>query len=202
MRLIYGTGNPAKLALMRQNLEGLPVEIVGLPEVLQTPPGVAETGADPLENATIKAKAYARALQERAPVFSCDSGLYIEGVPDALQPGVHVRRVNGRSLTDDEMIAYYSALLARYGGRCIAQYRSAVCLVSRGGQIIRSAAEDLSGERFILSSRAHPRRRQGHPLDSLSIEIASGRYYFDLQKTRASSTAGGYRRFFKEALGL
>lgn len=41
------------------------------------------------------------------PVFSCDSGLYfdgVHGVQEEIQPGVHVRNVNGRSLLDEDHI--------------------------------------------------------------------------------------------------
>ena len=65
-----------------------------------------ETGNTPLENARQKAIAYYQVF--KMPVFSCDSGLYFDEVPDEIQPGVHVRNVNGRCLSDDEMIAYYT----------------------------------------------------------------------------------------------
>lgn len=44
------------------------------------------------------------------PVFSCDSGLYFDNVPDEIQPGVHVRTINGKYLSDEEMLAYYTGL--------------------------------------------------------------------------------------------
>ena len=40
-----------------------------------------------------------------------DDTLYIEGVPKDLQPGLFVRRVNGKSLTDEEMIEHYTNLV-------------------------------------------------------------------------------------------
>lgn len=36
------------------------------------------------------------------PCMGMDDTLYLEGVPDDLQPGLFVRRVNGKSLTDEE----------------------------------------------------------------------------------------------------
>ena len=57
-----------------------------------------------IENARIKALAYYAALKR--PVFTCDSGLYIDGLADSEQPGVHVRMVNGKRLTDDEMVVH------------------------------------------------------------------------------------------------
>ena len=109
MKLLYGTGNPAKLSVMRNKLEDLGIELIGLHDLDAEIPSVAEDGRTPLENARQKALAYYDAFG--IPVFSCDSGLYFEGVPDEVQPGVHVRTVHGKSLTDEEMLDYYSGLL-------------------------------------------------------------------------------------------
>ena len=91
--------------------EQLDIELIGLNDLRaegKIIPEVIEDGNTPLENARLKAMAYYEAFQ--IPVFSCDSGLYFDNVPDEVQPGVHVRNVNGKSLSDDEMIDYYSGL--------------------------------------------------------------------------------------------
>ena len=96
MKLLYGTGNAAKVSVMRQRLSGLNLELVSLQDLEaegKELPEIAEDGASLLENAKEKALAYYRAFQ--VPVFSCDSGLYIEGIPEEEQPGIHVRRVRG-----------------------------------------------------------------------------------------------------------
>ena len=111
-KLLYGTGNPAKLESMRRRLGGLQVEILGLEDMEREAPDVSEDGCTPLENARKKALAYH--LFYGIPVFSCDSGLYFEGLPEELQPGVHVRTVNGRYLTDGEMLEYYSSMAEKY----------------------------------------------------------------------------------------
>ena len=38
MKLLYGTGNPAKLAAMRSRLAALPVEVLGLKDMPAPPP--------------------------------------------------------------------------------------------------------------------------------------------------------------------
>lgn len=111
MKLLYGTGNLAKLSAMRNRLEQLDIELIGLNDLRvegKNVPEVKEDGNTPLENARLKAMVYYEAFQ--IPVFSCDSGLYFDNVPDEVQPGVHVRNVNGKCLSDDEMIDYYSGL--------------------------------------------------------------------------------------------
>ena len=92
MKLLYATGNPAKLSAMQRRLEGTGIEVIGLKDVEKEVPVVPETGKSPLENARQKAMAYYKALQ--IPLFSCDSGLYFDNVPDEVQPGIHVRTVN------------------------------------------------------------------------------------------------------------
>ena len=113
-QLICGTTNKGKIDFMRRRLEPLGIEMLSLADVNAPKLDIDESGNSPLENAKIKALAYYRALKQ--PVFSADSGLYLDGVDDARQPGVHVRRVGGRNLTDDEMIEYYSSLAAEMGG--------------------------------------------------------------------------------------
>ena len=36
-----------------------------------------------------------------------DSGLFLEGIPKSQQPGTFVRRVNGRTLSDEEVIELF-----------------------------------------------------------------------------------------------
>lgn len=124
--LIYGTRNRAKLDAMRRCVQPFGIAIEGLPPGTNIPP-VDESGSDPLENAQIKASAFYRVLHR--PVFSCDSGLFFDGLPAGEQPGTHVRRVQGRELTDNEMIEYYAALAAKHGGRLTARYQNAIYLI-------------------------------------------------------------------------
>ncbi len=198
--LVYGTGNPAKLAGMRKALAGLPIELIGLAELGAPVPDVEETGRSPLENAMAKARAYHAALHRA--VFSCDSGLYCEGLPEELQPGVHVRHVNGRVLTDEQMTAYYAGLAHTYG-ELISRYRNAVCLITEDGREISSMAEELSGKPFLICDTPHEKRVPGFPLDRLSKRLDTREYYYDrpLQSvTIETDIDAGFRRFFTAAL--
>ena len=197
--LIYATTNPAKLASMAGMLSPLGIVLNGLPQGVDFP-AIAENGQCPRENALLKAMVYYSIL--RKPLFSCDSGLYIEGLPPGSQPGVHVRRVDGRSLDDKEMIAHYSSLAAGLGGRARAHYQNAVCLVTEGGRVHRHDGPELAGKAFWLVDKPHDRRVPGFPLDSLSVHIASGKYYYDLaeEAVEDGAMAEGFRQFFREAL--
>lgn len=199
MTLLFGTGNPAKLNIMRESLKGLDIEIIGLRDMDKSPPNVDESGSSPLENARIKALSYYRFYG--IPVFSLDSGLFFENVPDDLQPGVHVRNVACKQLSDNEMIEYYAALAREYGGRLTARYKNALFLVLSENETFQSMDESLWGELFYIVDAPHKRQhKEGFPLDRLSVDIASGKYYFDLPENVETSMNVGFRRFFENSL--
>jgi 8-oxo-dGTP diphosphatase len=202
-RLMYGTGNPAKLNAMREWLSDLPISIDRLDEYA---PPIPEDGKTPMENARQKAVAYFQTY--RRPVFSCDSGLVLTGVPDRMNPGVHARRPEGKPLSDEEMLLYYAGLSREYGkdGFLPARYQNAVCLVMDGGVIMEYDGEDICSDIFLLSDKPHPMRTPGWPLDSLSVSTQSGKYWFDLsgEERRLShkDLRPGFVGFFRRALHL
>ena len=205
MKLLYGTGNQAKLSAMRSRLKQLDIELIGLDDLRaegKTIPQVVEDGKSPLENARLKAIAYYEAFN--IPVFSCDSGLYFDSVPEAIQPGVHVRNVNGKCLTDDEMIDYYSGLVKIYGN-LVARYRNAICFVQDDTHIYEAMEPSMESEKFILTDKPHSViRKKGFPLDSISLDIKTNKYYYDLPTDRLEQVAveDGFLDFFKRILDL
>ena len=200
MRLVYGTNNPAKLSAMRSRLAGLNIELIGLEETDKEIPVVEEKGKNPIENAKQKAFAYYKALKE--PVFSCDTGLYFDNTPEKVQPGVHVRNINGKCLNDDEMITYYSGLAKEYGN-LVAQYRNAICLILDENHIYSAMEESMASEPFIITSKPHPQRQAGFPIDSISIDIKTGKYYFDLDNKEVDTNVeNGFFKFIKKYINL
>lgn len=200
MKLIYGTSNLAKIKAMREMLKETDIEMIGLNELKMSLPKIEEDGKNPLENARKKAFAYHQATG--LPVFSCDSGLYFEGLEPELQPGVFVRRINGKELTDEEMISYYSNMARKRGGSLKAQYKNAICLVINSEHIFEDQGEDLSSGYFLLVDTPHKKREKGFPLDSLSVDPSSGCYYYDLEPESEWDFVReeGFRRFFEAAL--
>lgn len=198
-KLLYGTGNPAKLSDMRNRLEGLGIEVVGLKDLNREIPSVPENGNTPLENARQKAMAYYQAFH--MPVFSCDSGLYFDEVPDAVQPGVHVRTVNGKYLTDEEMISYYSDLARQYGD-LTARYKNAICFVMDEEHIYEAMSPSMESETFLITEKPHRILKPGFPLDSLSVDIKSGKYYYDLKDDERDQVEAedGFAEFFREIM--
>ena len=203
MKLLYGTGNLAKLSAMRNRLEQLDIELIGLNDLRaegKIIPEVIEDGNTPLENARLKAMAYYEVFQ--IPVFSCDSGLYFDNVPDEVQPGVYVRNVNGKCLSDDEMIDYYSGLVKTYGN-LVARYRNAICFFMDDTHIYEAMEPSMESEKFILTDKPHSTiRKEGFPLDSISLDIKTNKYYYDLPEDRLEQVAveDGFLQFFKNIL--
>lgn len=196
MKILYGTTNPAKLNSMRRWLSGLDIELVSLNDMQGDIPDVPETGDTPLENAELKARAYYKAFG--IPVFSCDSGLYFDSLPQ-YSPKVHVRNVGGKCLTDDEMIEYYGGLAAKHGD-IVARYRNAICLVLDEQHIYTEFSDDISWNPFLITAVPHEKRVEGYPLDSLSKYIENGEYCYDSEKPQYEEK-NGFARFFREVLG-
>jgi XTP/dITP diphosphohydrolase len=126
-RLLLASANPGKLRELRAILHGVPVELVGLAEAgLGQPPEVDETGATFLENALLKARAYA-AWSGLAAVAD-DSGLEVDALGGA--PGVRSARYAGPGASDQ---ANLDKLLAALAGvppeRRTARFRCAAVLV-------------------------------------------------------------------------
>lgn len=197
MKLLYGTGNPAKIAAMKRRLSELDIEIIGLKDLGKDIPKVVEDGNTPLENAKKKALKYYEAF--KMPVFSCDSGLYIDEIPEELQPGIHVRTINGKYLTDQEMLEYYSGLARQYGD-LTARYRNAICLVLDEEHVYPAMEESMASQPFIITSVSHSIHKEGFPLDSLSIDIKTGKYYYDLEHDELDQVAveDGFLEFFRK----
>ena len=198
MKVLFGTTNESKLKSMQRMTEDIAIELIGLKDLNVPLPQVDESGGDILQNAELKARAYWQAFH--IPVFSCDSGLFFDGLPSSLQPGTRVRRVNGNNLSDDEMIEYYASLAHSHGGALVARYRNAICFILDENTVFKSADDSLSSEPFLLTDAAHPKREKGYPLDALSKDIKTGRYYYDLPRSCADHSELSLRNFIINAL--
>ena len=206
MQIIYGTGNDAKIAYMQRVLSALPCKIIGLKDAAGARgivvPEVKETGKTPLENARLKAESYFQIF--KCPVFSCDSGLYLwnhttgDMLPESLQPGIHVRGEGGIRLSDEELILHYTALVKEYGpvrGR----YKNAICLIWDEQHREESMEMDLWGEPFLFTDVPHKKRVPGFPLDSISLDAKTHRYFYDLEDDSQDGlvSEGGFVHFFR-----
>ncbi len=109
-KIVVATRNPAKKERFKRLLgkiaeEALSLEdfnFVGKPE---------ESGGNAEENAKIKALYYFKNLN--LPVFSEDESLFVDFLPAEQQPGVFVRRVNGKELSDQELLSYWKSIISK-----------------------------------------------------------------------------------------
>ena len=98
-KVLFATGNDSKAKRFKDGLLRNGIEIITIKDIDEDIE-VLEDGKDAIENALIKARAYAKVLD--IPVFAMDDSLYIDNIPDDKQPGLYVRRVNGKRLSDEE----------------------------------------------------------------------------------------------------
>lgn len=173
MKLLYATNNNSKVYNMRRRLENIPIEII-TPKELGIKLNVIEDGKTAVENAIKKAQAYYE--ETKIPTIAGDSGLFIDGIPSGKQPGLFVRRVNGKVLSDDEMIDYYTKLIESIGGKSMGYYVTGLALFTEHGLFTTEISED----KFILSSSTSKNNHRGNPLDVMTIDPVSQKFYTDM----------------------
>jgi 8-oxo-dGTP diphosphatase len=179
---------------MREMLQGLNIDIIGLNDV-GIDIDVDESGTSPLENARAKAMAYYKITG--IPTFSCDSGLFIEGLEEEKQPGVHVRRINDKYLNDEEFIEYYTGLILNIGHDIKAKFKNAICLILNENHIFEYNGDDIA-DHFLMTSKPHNTRKPGFPMDSISLDIETGKYFMDTRERgkNEKEITEGFRKFF------
>ena len=158
-QIIVGTKNKAKLAQIKGALASLQLNIIGLPD--DNLPDVKEDGKTAQENAKKKALAYAGVLGH--PVLSMDNALYFENLPDEKQPGINVRRIEGRSdrPTDTELLNYYSELIKGLGDKVNGHWDFAICFAYPDGKIHETTIVSPR----IFTSKISSKTIEGYPLE-------------------------------------
>ena len=162
MEVLFATTNPAKIKSYKEKLEKHGIKVLTLKD-LELNIDVEETGNTAIENARIKAETYGKSAKKIT--IGMDTNLFFENVPEDKQPGTHVRRVNGKTLTDEEMIKYYKKLASEFGGKITAKWVNGVAIYN--GKETKTYS--FSKSKFYLVDKESPKRRIGYPLDSISI---------------------------------
>lgn len=173
MKVLFATTNPAKVGKYQKALEEKGIELITIKD-LNFKLNIQENGKDAIENAYIKAKSYYDAT--KIPTIGMDNNLFIEELPDEKQPGTYVRRVNGKELTDDEMIEYYANLVKEYGGKLTAKWVYGMVICDNKGTEKYSWTKD----HFYFIDKPCEKRNQGYPLDSISIVPEFNKYLVEL----------------------
>ncbi len=181
MKVLFATTNPAKIKKYESGLEKNGIELITIKD-LDIKVEVDENGKNALENAFIKAKSYYDATGIVS--IGMDNNLFIEGLPKEKQPGTHVRRVNGKTLTDEEMIDYYTQLVKENGGDLIAKWVY--------GMVIYDGVEkkefSWSKGNFHFLDMPCEKRNPGYPLDSIAFIPKYNKYLVELtQEEKANN---------------
>ncbi len=124
--VVVATTNPGKLAEFRSLLEGIPVELVSVADVLGAPLTVVEDGQTFEQNARKKAQAVADATLMLT--IADDSGLEVDALGG--EPGVRSARYAGERATDAENNAALLQALSEVPaeGRK-ARFRCVLCMI-------------------------------------------------------------------------
>ncbi|CVH76347.1 Non-canonical purine NTP pyrophosphatase [Clostridiales bacterium CHKCI006] len=182
MKYLFATTNKAKIRYYATKLRERGIEVITL-EDLNITCDVDETGKDPVENAIIKARAYYEL--SGVPTIALDDGLFLEGVPAHIQPGTHVRRVNGKRLNDKEMIDYYIGLVNQYGdnGALKGYFLKGVAIVDQNSV----STFDYKAKRCFTNKQSQV-IDEGYPLASIQIISPFNKFKSELTEEEEKRT--------------
>lgn len=145
-KLFYATHNQYKVQTMKNRLANLNIQVI-TPYDLDLHIEVEENENTVVENAILKAKSYYDIT--KIPTLGANSSLFVEKFTH--QPGLFVRRINGKYLTDDELENYYIQELNTVGGTSKAYYITSLALFIEDHIYTTKIQEDA----FILTSQKY-----------------------------------------------
>jgi inosine/xanthosine triphosphate pyrophosphatase family protein len=174
-QILFATGNPTKAKRFSESLLKKEIEVISLKDI-DLDIEIDENGKTAIENALIKARAYYK--ETGITTMAMDDTLYLDNVPKDKQPGLYVRRINGKRLTDDEMLNYYSNLVKEYGinGKITARWIYGMAIIKNGIEYTYT----WSKEDFYLTDIPSNIINPGYPLNSISINKKLNKYFTDL----------------------
>ena len=174
-KVLFATGNPSKAKRFSDGLLKKGIEVITLADI-NLNIDVEENGKTAIENALLKARAYSKCVD--IPVFAMDDNLYLENVPLEKQPGMFVRRVDGKRLSDDEMIIHYCNLVKQYGinGKLDCRWIYGMAIVNNGIENTYT----WSKEGFYMVDKPTAKVNPGYPLNSISVNKKLNKYFTDI----------------------
>lgn len=175
-QIIFATSNESKSKRFSKGLKELGIEVLSLKDI-DVNLDVEEDGSTAIENALIKARECYK--KTKKPSMGMDDTLYMEGVPEDLQPGLFVRRVNGKNLTDEEMIEHYTNLVKEYGkdGRINCKWIYGLAVINEKGE---EATYTWSKDDFYMVSTRSDKINPGYPLNSISKYKKLDKYFTEV----------------------
>lgn len=197
METLIATKNKGKIKKYSTMLDALNIKYKTLNDFNENIE-VEENGLTPKENSIIKAKAYYKKFN--MPVLVDDCGLVIDKLPPEKQPGVFVRRYNGKVLTDEEMIELYSRELDEVGGESTGSFVIAITIIDKEGKI---HTIETKHERLFVSKPCKE-RILGYPMNSLIYNKETNTYLAQIYEGKNIYKGNSFEsdlEFIKSVLG-
>lgn len=195
MKVLIATTNLGKVQIYKEAFDELGIEVLSLKDV-NVDIDVEENGNSVIENAVIKAKAYHKLTG--MPVLANDSGLIIDKFRPEDQPGLLVRRHNGKELTDEELLELYITKLNEVGGESPAHYEVGLAIVDREGVL---HTREFRPKRYFVNKPSSTLIK-GIPLFSLCYDFESKKYLSEMTPKERNAYEGeeflGQINFIKE----
>lgn len=185
--ILFATGNATKSKRFEKGLLNNNIKTLNLKDI-NIKLDVVEDGTNAIENARIKARELYRLTNKAS--MGMDDTLYLEGVDEEKQPGLFVRRVNGKELNDEEMIEHYTSLVKEYSdnGRINAKWVYGLVVINDKGEEYEYTwyKDDI-----YMVSEVSKKRNPGYPLNSITKSRKLDKYLVDMtdedkEKTKVS----------------
>lgn len=175
-KIVFATNNPTKAKRFSKDLLKHDIEVLSLND-LKVNLNVEESGKDAIENALIKARACYNKV--KIPTIGMDDTLYLENVPEKKQPGLYVRRVNGKTLNDEEMIEYYTSLVKEYGtnGKLNCKWIYGLAVINEIGE---ESTYTWYKDNFYMIDTRSDKINPGYPLNSISKYKKINKYFTEI----------------------
>lgn len=175
-KVLFATSNISKVNRFQEKLKERGIELISLKD-LNLSLEVEENGKDAVENAVLKAREAYKIT--KMPVIAMDDNLYLENVSNENQPGLFVRRVNGKVLNDAEMIEHYTNLVKQFGrdGHLNSKWVYGLCCIDKEGNINTYSWEK---DGFYLVEKPSLKINPGYPLNSISKYKKIDKYFTDV----------------------
>ena len=177
-KIVFATGNPTKAKRFSSGLEKDDIEVLSLKD-LSLELEVSEDGENAIENALIKARECYK--KTNMPSMGMDDTLYLEGVPNEKHPGLFVRRVNGKTLNDEEMIKHYINLVKEYGkdGRLNCKWVYGLAVIDENGN---ESTYTWEKDNFYMVDEKSEIINPGYPLNSISKYKTIDKFFTEMTK--------------------
>lgn len=177
-KIIFATGNPTKAKRFSNGLVKHDIEVISLKD-LDLKLDVDESGNNAIENALKKARACFEKI--KMPTIGMDDTLYLENVPEDKQPGLFVRRVNGKTLNDEEMIEHYLNLVKEYGidGKLNSKWIYGLAVIDENGE---ESTYTWYKDNFYMVDTKSSVINPGYPLNSISKYKGIDKYFTEVSE--------------------